>query len=82
MSAQLALTFEDHKRLGKQMAKVRDFALQHLGEPLTLRQLSDATGAPEASVSARIRDLRGLGFHVKTERAGPGRGLHVYTVTR
>lgn len=82
MSAQLALTFTapDRKRLGKQLIKVRDFLLSHSGEWLTLRQISDATGAPEASASARLRDLARMGISHEIKRAGPGRGTILYRI--
>jgi hypothetical protein len=48
----------------------------------TLRQISDATGSPEASVSARLRDMRKPRFGASTvdrERMGdPDGGLHRY----
>ena len=82
--AQLALTFTatDRKRLGRQLIKVRDYLLAHSGEWLTLRQISDATGAPEASASARLRDLARLGIPHELKRAGPGRGTILYMMRR
>ena len=46
----------DHDRLAKQLSAVRAVLSDH--EFHTLYYLSLITGAPEASVSARIRDLR------------------------
>ena len=46
----------DEKRLATQMGRVW-LALQE-GEWLTLNELATRVGAPEASVSARLRDLR------------------------
>ena len=46
----------DHARLGKQLALVREAMAG--GAWMTLATLSAYTGAPEASVSARVRDLR------------------------
>jgi len=68
---------KDKVRLNKQTARVYE-ALKY-GEWKTLRQLSDETGAPEASVSARLRDLRKdkFGAHV-IERARVDGGLHRY----
>jgi hypothetical protein len=67
----------DGERLGKQMTAV----LGALGEGgwWTLEGLSRATGAPEASVSARIRDLKKarFGSH-KIESQYVRRGLWQY----
>jgi hypothetical protein len=63
---------KDHKRLAKQFIAVRDYMLGH-GEWRTLAQLSAALGYPEASVSARLRDLRRErfgGFTVERMRVG------------
>ncbi len=37
------------------------------GEFRTLAEIAAITGAPEASVSARIRDLRAIGFNVERD---------------
>jgi hypothetical protein len=50
----------DQVRLGRQMQAVFD-AIQD-GQWHTLADLSETTGAPEASVSARLRDLRKESF--------------------
>ena len=53
------LTYEpklDMERLGKQMKLVAGY--MQCGRWMTLAELSALTGAPEASVSARLRDLR------------------------
>ena len=67
----------DGERLGKQMTAV----LSHLqdGDWWTLAGLSAVTGAPEASVSARLRDLKKprFGSHV-IERRHVRRGLWQY----
>lgn len=47
----------DPERLTRQARKVYDAMVD--GHWHTLRELSDLSGAPEASVSARLRDLRG-----------------------
>lgn len=47
---------EDHVRLGRQLLRV--LGVLQSGEWLTLRQLSQLAEAPEASCSARLRDLR------------------------
>ena len=72
----------DNGRLNKQLAAVRAVAL---GTPgwFTLREMANMTGAPEASVSARLRDLRKpkFGGH-NVERKYLERGLWAYRVTR
>jgi Fic family protein len=80
VSAQLALTFADHRRLGAQLAKVRDATVGRGW--LTLAAIEAATGAPQASVSARLRELRARGFLVETRRSAPDSGLYVYRVSR
>ena len=47
---------KDRERLGKQLCRVMDLMID--GKPRTLRQISDATHDPEASISARLRDVR------------------------
>lgn len=72
---------QDGKRLGKQLALVRALMLD--GKFRTLSEIARAVGAPEASVSARLRDLRGVrgGFlTVERRRVGPGRGTWEYRV--
>lgn len=59
---------KDGQRLGKQLAAV--LALMRDGQWRTLRQISDATGYPEASVSARLREIKGLGHGMTGERIG------------
>lgn len=66
----------DGKRLGDQCRKVFD-AMKD-GQWRTLAELSELTGAPEASASARLRDLRRYGF--KVEREYVERGLWRYRV--
>jgi DNA-binding HxlR family transcriptional regulator len=68
----------DGKRLAKQQQTVRDLMLD--GEWRTLGLIAQITGAPEASVSARLRDLRKCGYLV--ERKYIKRGLHQYRVTK
>jgi hypothetical protein len=65
----------DTFRLKGQLAKVYAF-MREVNGWTTLAAISAATGAPESSASARIRDLRGLGMTV--ERRYQARGLHVY----
>lgn len=68
----------DGKRLGKQLARVRALMLD--GVWRSLREISDAVGSPEASVSARLRDLRGMGMKVESRRRSPKGGLWEYSV--
>ncbi len=69
----------DAARISTQLAKVRDLMAD--GQWRTLREISDATGAPEASASARWRDLKKLGYTTQRERVGdPARGLWRYRV--
>ena len=64
----------DDARLETQAQKV--WRLFSNGEPWTLRALSAATGAPEASVSARLRGFRTDGHEI--ERKFILQGLHSY----
>lgn len=66
----------DGKRLCEQALRV--FDVMRDGKPRTLRQIAIETGAPEASASARLRDIRAAGYTV--DRAYVGGGLHEYTV--
>ena len=66
----------DAKRLGNQLTAVRKFVLD--GNWHTLEAISLAVGAPQASVSARLRDCRRLGLTV--ERKHVKNGLHLYRV--
>lgn len=69
----------DSRRLSKQWERVRDLMLD--GRWRTLRQIADATNCPEASVSARLRDLRKPRFGGYTvERKAQPNGLHLYRV--
>ena len=65
----------DRKRLNRQQRAVYD-AISNKGW-YTLRQISDAAHAPEASVSARLRDFRNI-HGMKVEREYLGAGLHQY----
>jgi len=53
---QFDLTPADHARIASQRAAV--LAFMRAGRWRTLAEISHATGAPEASVSARLRDFR------------------------
>lgn len=73
------LTAADHERLTSQFHRVMSFMAG--GEWHTLREISDATGAPEASCSAQLRHARKprFGSHV-VEREHRGGGVYVYRV--
>lgn len=68
----------DTKRLGAQMQRVIAYVSDEHWH--TLREIAEAIGAPEASVSARLRDCRRLGFQV--DREFVCRGLHRYRAIR
>jgi hypothetical protein len=73
----------DGDRLRRQLAAVR--AETSDGQWWTLHRLSLAVGAPEASVSARLRDLRKKkfgGYIVERRRIPNGNGLHMYRIPR
>ena len=67
----------DSSRLGDQMAAV--FDLMQDGTWRTLQQIAAAVGAPESSVSARLRDLRKprFGGHA-VNRSYLRDGIHQY----
>lgn len=64
----------DKARLNAQCKRV--YEAMSYGEWRTLANLSHVTRDPEASVSARLRDLRKAGYTV--ERRYVSRGLHEY----
>ena len=73
----------DGKRLGEQMRRVG--LLMSDGVWRTLRRIGWLTGHPEASISARLRDLRKprFGEHtVERRRCAEGAGTWEYRVTR
>lgn len=69
----------DGERLARQMGRVR--AVMGDGAWHTLPEIASLTGYPEASISARLRDLRKAKFggHV-VERRFAGHGLWQYRV--
>jgi hypothetical protein len=74
---------EDRKRLGKQLESVRTYMLfigwQTLGE----LEAAFQGKYPQASLSARLRDLRRMGYTVeRRHRKGGGRGLFEYRVLK
>lgn len=73
---------QDGERLGRQLVDV--FGVMKDGRWHTLREVSDAVGAPEGSVSARLRDLRKprFGRHtVEKRRVSGAPGLWEYRMT-
>lgn len=67
----------DHSRLKAQFDAVRSFMLD--GRWHTLTEIALKVGSPEASVSARLRDLRKSKFGgYKIERDHVSRGLWQY----
>jgi hypothetical protein len=69
----------DQKRLMKQSDRVFEFMKS--GAWRTLRQISDATGAPEASASAALRDFRKERFGSHTvNRRYVENGLYEYSL--
>lgn len=75
---------QDKIRLTGQTLRVADLMLD--GHWRTLQEIADATGDPQASVSARLRDLRKKRFgefEVKRRSRGPrDLGLFEYQVSR
>ena len=73
----------DHDRLTKQIGRVYDLMID--GKWRTLHQISEATGDPESSVSARLRDLRKDrfgGYQVSRQRSEPSTGTWLYMLKR
>lgn len=71
----------DGPRLSRQLIRVKEYMRD--GEWRTLRELEDALGYPQASISARLRDLRKPRFGslmVERRRRGEGRGTYEYRV--
>ncbi|HEX8838228.1 MAG TPA: DNA polymerase [Candidatus Acidoferrum sp.] len=71
----------DESRLRAQLTRV--YKLMSDGKWRTLEQISQATGDPEASISARLRDFRKEkfgGYDVKSERISGANGLWRYRI--
>jgi len=68
----------DRARLGRQLLLVK--GLMGDGKWRTLSEIEALTGAPQASISARLRDIRRMGLRVERKRAGPERGTWLYRV--
>lgn len=64
----------DSKRLGEQCQRI--FNVFRDGQKRTLAQVAAITGDPEASISARYRDLKRFGF--KMDKEFVTRGLWLY----
>lgn len=73
-------TRQDKKRAANQRKLVKHYVLSNGW--VTLQEIAEATGQPEASVSARLRDLRAEGLQVDRRRVKDGNGLHIYRVTK
>jgi hypothetical protein len=72
---------QDGPRLHRQLNKVKAYMLA-VGDWRTLYEIATYIGEPEASVSARLRDLRKEKFGSYTvERRRRSVGLHEYRVT-
>ncbi len=75
---------KDGPRLGRQLAAVRDLMTGY-NRWLTLAQIEDCTGSPQASISARLRDLRKAqfgGFRVQRRRRTAGTWEYRVTAQR
>lgn len=74
----------DRSRLGDQALRV--WSVMRDGEWRTLAELAAAVTAPEASVSARLRDFRKPAWGAQTverrRRGDPGRGVFEYRLVR
>lgn len=75
---------QDEARLNEQQQRV--YAVVKGGEWWTLAEIADFAEAPEASVSARLRDLRRIGrtagWAVEGRRRREGRGTWEYRLVR
>ena len=78
----------DEKRLGKQFERIKEVMLKasDINYWMTLRELSFLTKFGEASISARIRDLRKEqfgGYTVERRRRGdPTKGIWEYCIVK
>ncbi len=72
----------DATRLRGEMARVYRTMTKNAGWWWTLREISQDTGDPEASISARLRDLRKARFGAHTvnrrRRGDPTKGVFEY----
>jgi len=75
----------DGKRLGRQYEAVLKVMLECNGEYKTLKEIEEATGYPQASISARLRDFRQEKFgawQVDRRRKTKTGGTWEYKVTK
>ena len=70
----------DRARLQTQLQRVHELMLD--GRWRTLKDIADAVGGTEASVSARLRDLRKAPFFLLVARERIAGGLFKYCVGR
>jgi len=71
----------DDPRLQKQILRVWDVMFRNQGMWLALPEIASLASAPEASVSARLRDLRKPwwgGHTIHERRRKTGAGTHIY----
>lgn len=82
MTEPLGQTYEpalDRERLLRQKDRVRNLMLDAIWR--TLSEIEEITCDPQASISARLRDLRRVGYTVERRRRGePKNGLFEYRV--
>ena len=72
---------QDRDRLLTQLSRVRNTLLRNAGKWFMLEELSKIADASEASISARLRDLRKRKFGsytIERRRVPGGNGLHEY----
>ena len=71
------VTKRDDERLTGQIKRI--YNVMKDGMPRTLRQIANATGDPEASISAQLRHLKKVrvGSH-RVEKENKGGGLYEY----
>lgn len=77
------LTPADWARLGAQMARVLRLMMD--GQERTLREIAAVTGDPEASISARLRDINNeesMNQVYRMIRRHVRRGKHLHRVER
>lgn len=77
----ITVTAADTPRLNEQARRVYDLMADRQWR--TLAQIAEATGDPEASVSARLRDLRKIRFggHTVERRRSLDSAVHEYRLT-
>ena len=68
----------DRTRLRTQLDRVRAVLMANFNKPITLAAIALQAKAPQASASARIRDVRSEGATIRV--VAKRRGLHTYTL--